>query len=183
MQRAKIKDQNYFIRLICAIISLSTTFSIAITIVIKHLQSEIPLHICSPFIDPSNSVILIKIITWNNVLFQFSAMIFIISVYIQLFQTLKKSQEDLHQEMLSKRSNLSLLIQLFIITGSNILCWIPVGCIYLTSMFLDKYPIDMVIWTTIIVTPINSIINPIEFILTRKEKWEQITSIEHFIYQ
>ena len=91
-------------------------------------------------------------------------------VYVLLFETLKRSQEDLHLQMSGKISNLSLEIQLFVLTGSNILCCTPADCIYLTSMLLDKYPVDMMIWITIIITSINSIINPIVFILTRKEK-------------
>ena len=86
----KSRDKSHVIRWICAIISLSTTFSIIITIIMMHFQSEIPLHICSPFVDPSNSIIFIKIITWSTVIFQFSPVIFIMLVYILLFQTIKK---------------------------------------------------------------------------------------------
>ena len=166
----KRKDSIHILRWICTFFIMFIIFATIITIVMKYLQSEIPLHICSPFVDPSNSVILIKIITWSTVIFQFFAIIFIILVYTLLFQTLKISQQYLHVKISSKRNLSSLLIQLLIITGSNILCWIPAGCIYLTFMFLEKYPIDMVIWITVLITPFNSIISPIVFILTTKYK-------------
>ena len=67
-------------------------------------------------------------------------------------------------------SNLALIIQLILITTSNILCWFPASCVYISAMFLSTYPIDIVIWTTVIVLPINSIVNPSIFILTNVKK-------------
>ena len=54
----------------------------------------------------------------------------------------------------------------FILTStSNILCWFPTNAIYLSAMYLSTYPISLVIWTTVIIMPINSVINPCVFLL------------------
>ena len=58
-----------------------------------------------------------------------------------------------------------LIVQLIAITLSNILCWFPANVIYVTSMFLRMYPIDLIIWMTVIILPMNSIINPFIFII------------------
>ncbi len=50
-------------------------------------------------------------------------------------------------------------------TSSNIgpLCWIPSCAIFLTSVFLEQYPIQIAVWTIIAVTPINALLNPVVF--------------------
>ena len=69
-------------------------------------------------------------------------------------------------EMITKRNPMHhYYIQIFIVTVSNILCWIPSGIIYLVALFLKKYPVNLIIWSTIAVTPINSVINPVVFIV------------------
>ena len=68
------------------------------------------------------------------------------------------------------KNNTTLMIQIIIITASNTLCWIPSGIIYLISLFMKKYLIDMVTWATIAITPVNSIINPVVFIVTTIRK-------------
>ena len=43
-------------------------------------------------------------------------------------------------------------------------------------MFLSNYPINLVIWTNVIITPINSVINPCVFLLTNmKDIFKMIT--------
>ena len=37
-------------------------------------------------------------------------------------------------------------------------------------MFLPAYPIEMITWTTVAVVPINSIINPLVFVITSLRK-------------
>ena len=63
------------------------------------------------------------------------------------------------------------MYQLIITSTSNIICWFPANVIYLSAMFLSSYSIDLVIWTTVIITPINSIINPSVFIITIIKKF------------
>ena len=123
--------------------------------------------------DPNNKVILIRSITWFTIILQLLSMVFIITIYGILFQKLFKSQKRIEISKLSKKkSNFALLVHILVVTGSNVICWIPSGIIYLSSMFKDKYPIEMIIWTTISCTTINSAINPVVFIVTylRKEK-------------
>ena len=66
--------------------------------------------------------------------------------------------------------------QLILISTSNILCWFPTNAIYLSAMYLPIYPINLVIWTTEIIMPINSVINPCVFLLTNmKEIFKMLT--------
>ena len=76
--------------------------------------------------------------------------------------TLQKSDNSILNPNL-KKANSTVIIQIITLTISNIICWIPSGIIYLISTFSNKYPIDIAIWTPIVLTPINSIIDPIVF--------------------
>ena len=136
----------------------------------KFLYQTVPLCICSPFVDPTNSITLIKAFAWLSVILQVILIIFILVSYILVVKELMKSQEVIWNLMSKISSNVSLIIQLIIITGSNILCQTPSSMIYTLSMFMDMNPIDMIIWTTVAITPINSIINPIVFTIGTKRK-------------
>ena len=58
-----------------------------------------------------------------------------------------------------------IVVQLFVVSVSNILCWIPANCVYITAMFLSRYPVSVAMWTTVSVLPINSLVNPSVFIV------------------
>ena len=160
--KSKYKDKQLVVKSLGSIIFVSTTFAILITVLLKHTYKTVPLAICTPFVDPTNSISLIKIITYLIVITQFAATLFIIVAYSILFSNLKARQKLKLNEN-NKKENLFILAQIITVTLSNIICWVPSGIIYLHSTFVEKYSIDIVIWTTIFITPINSLINPAIF--------------------
>ena len=54
-------------------------------------------------------------------------------------------------------------------TVSNINYRIPSGIIYLVAMFIQMYQINLVILSTIAITLVNSVINPVDFFSTHKK--------------
>ena len=36
---------------------------------------------------------------------------------------------------------------------------------YIATMFISKYPVNLIVWTTVTITPVNSVINPCVFVL------------------
>ncbi len=77
----------------------------------------------------------------------------------------KYQKETLHiRKTQSKEKIMSLPVQLFVITFTNLACWLPTSGVYIAALSLEQYPIDMVIWTSVCVMPINSLINPIIFV-------------------
>ena len=148
-------------------ISLSLV-SIAVSLVIKFTFQKLPLGLCLPFVDPTNSLIIFKLITWTTALLQIIASCSIIIMYAQLIRSQRKSKEILNISKI--KSDTNMIIQIIIITSSNILCWIPSSAIYLSSLFMSQYPTAMVVWTTVAVMPLNSIINPIVFLVCKFKK-------------
>lgn len=129
------------------------------------LHSVLPLSLCSPYVDPENNATAQKVLTWITIILQLFAAIFIISVYRKMVLAIKESQKFLQECVSRKHSNKMLIAQLLVVTSSNILCWVPCAVIYLISMFAEEYPIKMVYWATVVLSPLNSTINPIVFVV------------------
>ena len=77
---------------------------------------------------------------------------------------LDKSQVKLRTA--EDRSNVRLILQLLTVTTTNIVTWIPSNIIYLSSLYMSRYATDLILWTIVTVTPINSLINPVIFFVT-----------------
>ncbi len=128
------------------------------------LQESIPTSLCLYFVDPANFAWSTKVLTGLVTFVQFSATAGICVIHNLLVQGAKKSRK------LSKSKPTtwltSLLIQLYLISLSNILCWIPTNIIYIVSLTISQYPTELIIWTAVALVPLNSIINPLVFIST-----------------
>ena len=141
------------------------------------IHDEIPTTLCLPFIDPSDSQWFIKLITFITTTIQLSSSLFIVAVYILFVKILNKSSKYLKCNVSKKISRAGMIIQLFVVTFSNIVCWIPANAIYLISLYKSKYSTNLLIWTAIAVTPINSMINPFLFVITTiRKKTREIKS-------
>ena len=162
--KSRFKRKRFILKCIFIFGLLSFINNIALGIFYRIKFQSLATSLCSPFIDPTDSNWLIKFITLFTAVFQISTSIFICAVYGILIRYLMDNSRRL--EMSRKKSYVYLLIQLIAVTFSNLLCWIPSNIIYLSSLFMSRYPTDLLIWTTIAVTPINSIINPLVFIIT-----------------
>ena len=54
---------------------------------------------------------------------------------------------------------------LIFITVSNFMCWFPVNGIYIATMFLSSYSLDLIIWSTVLGLLINALVIPFLFII------------------
>ena len=159
-------EKTFFIKtLFFVILLLSVLATTVIACFIKMFHKEVPFKLCSPFLDPTGSVFTLKITTLVTVSAQFSSVFIIFIIYLFMIKYLKSYGNDLFENAHRKKSLAPLFIQIFVVTVSNIICWIPSGIIDLVALFLKKYPINLIIWSTIAITPINSVINPIVFIV------------------
>ena len=154
----RFKGKWFTIKSLTSLVVCSLFFSICITLIFKITGNISTISICLPFIDPTSSQFIIKLITWFVVISQLATSFVIMTIHICLLKELRKSQRNIQKSKSKEKSNLSLIIQLLIITVSNIVCWLPAACVYILAFFLSTYPIDLVIWTTVIGLPINSLL-------------------------
>ncbi len=50
--------------------------------------------------------------------------------------------------------------QLSVLTSTIFLCWFPANIIFVTAWYLEKYPLKLFYWTTVIVVFVNPILIP-----------------------
>ena len=162
----KFMKTNYILKSLFTFFLGIFPLVIILTLFMKFSHSQLSLSLCLPFVDPSNSIMMVKVIAWCVAIIQIRASIIIPIAHYIMLKHLTKSQESIKQFKSEKVSNKSLIAQIFTITLSNIICWVPTNVIYLMALFLTRYPTELVIWTTVAVTPLNSILNPIVFIIT-----------------
>ena len=167
---SKLKDTRLVIKYVSFIFGITFTLACLFAGSMYNFYKQVPLSLYSPFVDSNKDVILIRIITWVKIIIQFASLLLIITVYGMLFKKLTLSKKKLKGMISKQKSHSALIIQIMIVIGSNIICWIPSGVIYIVSMLKDKYPIEMIVWTTITGTTTNSVINPLVFIFTYLRK-------------
>ena len=174
---SRFKKTSFVAKLLVIVTVFSILVSFIVSITFKSTISSMTINLCLPFLDPSNSQIIVKVIVWYTVVTQIATSVGIAFMHCLLFSKLRQSQKEIQKSKTD--NNLPLAIQLITITVSNILCWFPTGCVYISAMFLANYPIDLAIWTTVIGLPINSIINPFMFIVTTVRKMIQFGEVSH----
>ena len=162
---ARSKDLSMRKYLVFAFI-FSIILTTIVTILMNFLYQFIPLGICTPFVDPTNSVFLIKIITWFVVVLQSTANVVIILAYTYIYKELQ-SGSSLDMKEIKKQSYQNIGMQLVITTISNIFCWMPSGVIFFISIYLHYYPLDLIMWTIAVIVPLNSLLNPFIFNFVR----------------
>ncbi len=114
----KFKETEFILKFICVTLSLLFILSLLQTLLIKFTEQKLPLNICLPFTDPTNSIFLLMVPTWFSIISQTASFI---SVEINL----NKSQKAI-QKSQTDESSVTLIVQ-FILTTSkhNISCiWI-----------------------------------------------------------
>jgi leucine-rich repeat-containing G protein-coupled receptor 8 len=163
---SKFKSTKFTVKCSLALFMTICLLCISLNTVYLHFN-RIPTGLCLPFIDPTDSLWEIKVITIVIIWIQLFAIISIIVIHCLMIKELNESKKSLGKE---NNLNRGMMIQLFILTGSNIVCWLPSSIIYLSSIFLTKYPTEMLIWTTVTIMPFNSIINPVVFLVLMIKK-------------
>ena len=167
----KFKKVEFVLKSIVLFYTSSFLVTLWVTFYFKLTYLNLPLSLCLPFIDPTNSVGMTKIITWSVFLTQTTSSVVIMSMHLFLVKKLKQSKKRIKRYKLEGDSQTPLIMQLTAITTSNIICWFPTNAIYVAAMFLSIYPIDLIIWTTVSILPLNSIINPSVFLVTSCRKY------------
>ncbi len=157
---SQFKRKSFVTKLVTGCIFTSLILSIILTIVYKSIFGETPFTLCLSTIDPTNSNVMIKFLTFFLSTVQIGCATSICVVYSILIRTMVKKSQEANLQKSTERSNAGMFTQLVVITLSNLLCWIPTDIIFLVSLFVSNYPVHMVIWISIAVTPVNSILNP-----------------------
>ena len=146
--------QNYFtVSWISFMYVVTLSISFFLTCLIRFNSIILPTPLCMPFIDPTHSILLMKIITMCIVITQTSSSVTIIIMFWLLITQIKKSAK--HFGM--KRKNDKLFTMLVLTACSAITCWLLPNFMYLVAMFVPQYPYSLVVVTVALILPFNAI--------------------------
>ena len=160
-----LKNKKIVLKCCILMYGLATTIVIPFIITFRYVYGSVPFRLCSPFIDPTHSNMMLRGSTCIVVCFQFIVYLLNIVFNSKTILKLKGSKGKVQ-----KRSVSSLLTQFSISTFSNTFGWTFSGIIFLICMFIDESSIIMITWVVMTVSGINSITNPIVFIGTTVRK-------------
>ena len=162
--KTKFKNFSFVLKCLFHIYTSVLFFTFCVTLTIKYTVPMLPFKLCFPFIDPTNSVTILHNITWLICLSQFVCLLILgiqNTLLIKVFQHSKQKTNQLISDATLKRT---LVITLSMGTVSVALSWIPTSIIYVTLLIIPKYPINLVLWTVLIMPPITSVIYPTVYI-------------------
>ena len=99
---AKYKSKQFAVKWLTGKFMVSIVIVVVICVIMKHSKIMIPSTTCSPFVDPTNSIYLIKIITSLVVMLQFGATFMEFIAYSIIMITLQKSDNSILKPNLKK---------------------------------------------------------------------------------
>ena len=74
--------------------------------------------------------------------------------------------ENILDELKQKKTHKIITTHVILAGVTNAMCWIPTSAFYLVSAFGEEVPVVWLYWITLVVLPINSMVNPILFNLS-----------------
>ena len=90
----------------------------------------------------------------------------ILILYYKIIILSKQSDNASDDVKLNKRQN-SVTIHSISVGLTNLICWVPSSIFYLVLIFDIIFPVALFYWITLVVLPINAMINPIIFNLSK----------------
>ena len=145
---------------ISVFITISFT-SVLLSHFIMYLSESklLPNGLCSIFYDPMGQTVNRA----SAIALSFLQLITCFSVILIYLIIYKKTKTSFREQTggVEKSVQRKMIFQILLITGSNIVCWVPSGIIYILSALIHKFPVEILLYTTIYITPVNSIVNPV----------------------
>ncbi len=167
----QFKRAKFVAKYLLLILKVSLSFSVVFTSVTQETTHTLPTSFRFPFVDPTNSIVMLKIATWFLIITQTMSSLIIMFLHTWLVQRLFESQLNITKSTKADDKNTVLVVQLVVVTVSNMVSWFSVNGIFVATMYLDRYPPLLVPWTIVCGLPANSLFNTSVFIVTSLRKY------------
>ena len=120
----------------------------------------LPNGLCNIFYDPmGHTVYRVSAIVLSFL--QIITCCVVIGMYAIIICNRKRASFTENTIRMEKLLPKKMILQIVLITGSYIVCWVPSGIIYVLSALTCKFPVEILLYITIYITPVNSIVNPV----------------------
>ena len=123
-------------------------------------------NFCSPFMVLLNRGRQRKTLNLTLLFFQFLCIILNATANLKLLQEINKPSDTVKISDLKKRRQRNLYRKVTVLFGTNCLLWIANTTVYLLGLYISNLSSSVLIWTFILISPLNSIANPLIFIFT-----------------
>lgn len=128
------------------------------------LESVTTVALCSPFIDPEGQKVFQQFIIYFTATFEVTVAVCCSLAYSSMYFVLIESQTAMKHSSSKQGSNVALLAQIVVMILSCLLCSVTSSMLFVASLFLPVYPFRILEWATVILVPMNSIVNTVIFI-------------------
>ena len=129
---------------------------------IAEQRDEMPTALCM-YVGGTNSSITIRCVTLCLVIIQTGSFISVTIFYSFIVQVLRKQKCTTLNR--SKSNNDKVILQAVLICASKALCYLPSSTIYIASVVMEGFPIDVLMWNAMIVHSMELLMNPIIYCL------------------
>ena len=171
---SSFKNKKFALKCWISVCGLTITIVMAFIITFRHMYTNVPFRLCSPFIDPTQSNVMLRIATCAVVSLQFLVYFSINYFNSKTIFELQSLKEKVQTPVSQKHYVTSWLTKFFVLTLSSTFSWIISGVIFLICMFIfNEYSIIIITWVATTVSGVNSITNPILLIVTTARKRKQ----------
>ena len=161
---SKFKEKN-FLTQICLISSLSIiwiSISSIVTFVLINEHKQLPTGLCS-LLGHSHRSTISLIITGITAFCQTLSCFTIPIAYYFILKEMAKSKAAVRPA--SNSSKTGELTKSILVAVTNLLSWVPSSVLLIMTLLWDEYPYALLIWTTMIIMPFTTIIDPFIFVL------------------
>ena len=167
----RFKRTKFVVKSIACISTFSILFSVVLSICSWLLESLlITVTICSPFVDPTHTKIVVYVTTSFTIFLQTSTIVVVIVFQVMLFVSLKRQQEKMKGSVFKETSKTPMVVQFVVFSVSNFACWIPSCILHILLMILKEYSFEVVLWFVATVNSINSVTLPVLFVVITVRK-------------
>ena len=118
--------------------------------------------LCSPYVDPSDSVFAVMLLTWIVGCVQLTVLIFICTTHIFLIMYLNSQQKNKTIKITNVVNfHRSIMHQLLVVSFSKLISWITPTIVFVSALHLSRYPQDLLLWTTLFAPSVSCNLNSI----------------------
>ncbi len=158
----EFKRTDYVLKLLCLFTGISILTCLLMTMIVRFVWGELPYSLCLPSVDPSNNSLLIIITTWLFICSHIVTAVTMNTLHVLLINAAHDSQKILQTSTTKQaRSNAPLIVQFVAIGATHTLTWLPANVLCLLIMFLPPNILDLTTWTTVLNTPLYSLVFPV----------------------
>ena len=146
--------------------------AMGLTVVVWNFSPNVALVLCSPFVDPANASISIKLTAWALATLQQASCIFISVIYLLIISQIRKRDKSMEDVKVKSQLTFPIIFQMVGLVSSGLVSWISSSIILIVTLTRNSYPIELIYWLHIVIMPTNAIIVPFIFLVTTIRQWK-----------